>query len=256
MPILTKGRYRARIARSEGDIRAAQRLRQIAFMPGVAGGGTGAETGAEIDADPFDRVFTHILVEEVTGNRLVCCFRVLLLAPGDRISRCYSAQFYDISALEAYQAPIVEMGRFCIHPYLKDPDIIRIAWAAMTRYVDENRIKLMFGCVSFQGLDEGRYGQAFALLQQKHLAPGPYYPLEKAPEIRRFSECAAAGEIDPKLAIRQMPPLLRTYLAMGGWVSDHAVVDRHMNTLHVFVGLEIGAIPALRKHLLRALAPA
>ena len=30
---------------------------------------------------------------------------------------------------------------------------------------------------------------------------------------------------------------------MGGWVSDHAVVDRQMNTLHVFTGLEIAAIP-------------
>ena len=37
----------------------------------------------------------------------------------------------------------------------------------------------------------------------------------------------------------RMPPLLRTYLLMGGWVSDHAVVDRHMDTLHVFTGLEI-----------------
>jgi putative hemolysin len=51
----------------------------------------------------------------------------------------------------------------------------------------------------------------------------------------------------------RMPPLLRTYLMMGGWVSDHAVVDRQMNTLHVFTGLEIGAIPAARKRLLRAL---
>jgi hypothetical protein len=49
-----------------------------------------------------------------------------------------------------------------------------------------------------------------------------------------------------------MPPLLRTYLMMGGWVSDHAVVDDHMNTLHVFTGVEIGAIPPVRKRLLRA----
>ncbi len=51
-----------------------------------------------------------------------------------------------------------------------------------------------------------------------------------------------------------MPPLLRSYLLMGGWVSDHAVVDRQMNTLHVFTGLEISAIPAARKRLLRAVA--
>ena len=51
-----------------------------------------------------------------------------------------------------------------------------------------------------------------------------------------------------------MPPLLRTYLSMGGWVSDHAVVDRQMNTLHVFTGVEISAIPPARKRLLRAVA--
>ena len=57
-----------------------------------------------------------------------------------------------------------------------------------------------------------------------------------------------------KQAMLRMPPLLRTYLLMGGWVSDHAVVDRQMNTLHVFTGLEIGAIPPARKRLLRAVA--
>jgi putative hemolysin len=51
-----------------------------------------------------------------------------------------------------------------------------------------------------------------------------------------------------------MPPLLRSYLAMGGWVSDHAVIDREMGTMHVFTGLEVRAIPAARKRLLRALA--
>jgi len=51
-----------------------------------------------------------------------------------------------------------------------------------------------------------------------------------------------------------MPPLLRTYLMMGGWVSDHAVIDADLGTLHVFTGLEIAAIPPARKRLLRAVA--
>jgi len=40
---------------------------------------------------------------------------------------------------------------------------------------------------------------------------------------------------------------------MGGWVSDHAVVDRQLKTLHVFTGLSIDAIPEARKRLLRGL---
>lgn len=51
-----------------------------------------------------------------------------------------------------------------------------------------------------------------------------------------------------------MPPLLRSYLALGGWVSDHAVVDPGLQTMHVFTGVEIGAIPPARRRLLRATA--
>ena len=47
-----------------------------------------------------------------------------------------------------------------------------------------------------------------------------------------------------------MPPLLRAYLLMGGWVSDHAVIDNKLNTLHVFTGLEVSKIPAAKKRFL------
>ncbi|MBT4567722.1 MAG: ornithine-acyl-ACP acyltransferase, partial [Marinovum sp.] len=59
---------------------------------------------------------------------------------------------------------------------------------------------------------------------------------------------------DMRQALRRMPPLLRSYLMMGGWVSDHAVVDSQLNTLHVFTGIEIRSMPAARKRLLRALS--
>ena len=245
MSIVTKGRYQSRIAQSQSDIHAAQRLRHLAFAPTGAGGG--------MDADSFDASCTHVLVEEVATKRLVCCFRVLPITSGAEISRSYSAQFYDVSAFETYKAPMVEMGRFCVRPQVKDCDVIRTAWAAMTRYVDENNIKMLFGCVSFQGIDVGEYGHALTLLRHKHLAPKHYTPRVKACDIRRFCDHGVAGIYDHKQAIRQLPPLLRSYLAMGGWVSDHAVVDRHMNTLHVFTGLEISAIPAKRQQLLRAL---
>ena len=244
----TKGRYQSRIARSQSDIHAAQRLRHLAFAPTGAGG--------DVDADSFDASCTHVLVEEVATKRLVCCFRVLPMASGAEISRSYSAQFYDVSAFESYKAPMVEMGRFCVHPQVKDCDVIRVAWAAMARYVDEKNIKMLLGCVSFLGIDAGAYGHALALLQHKHLAPKSYTPLVKAYEIRRFCDHGVAGIYDHRQALRQLPPLLRSYLAMGGWVSDHAVVDRHMNTLHVFTGLEISSIPAKRQQLLRDLTPA
>src|SRR6056297_1097032 len=241
-----KGRYQARMAETDADLRAAQHLRFRAFRQG---GGTG-----ETDSDAHDAFCAHILVEEEATGRLVCCFRMLPLSDGGEIERSYSAQFYELSALRAFRGPMVEMGRFCIDPEARDPDILRTAWAAMTRYVDENNVEMLFGCSSFKGTDADAYADAFAMLKDRHLAPRRWWPQVKAPSVFRFAQALRRRRPDTRRAMRAMPPLLRTYLLMGGWVRDHAVVDRQMNTLHVFTGLEVSAIPPARKRLLRAVA--
>ncbi|MGR3697652.1 MAG: GNAT family N-acetyltransferase [Roseovarius sp.] len=237
-------RYTARIGSTPEDRRAAQQLRANAFLGG----------SQELDCDSFDDICTHVLIEETSSGTLVCCFRMLMLNGGAEIAQSYSAQFYELSALAGFEGKMAEMGRFCIAPGRLDPDILRVAWAAMTRFVDENGIEMLFGCSSFHGTETETYLDAFAMLRERHLAPRRWWPRVKAPAVFRFAQRLRRHKPDLKLAMRHMPPLLRTYLLMGGWVSDHAVIDRHLNTLHVFTGVEIGAIPPTRKRLLRALA--
>ncbi len=244
MSILRKGRYTARFAATDEDLRAAQRLRYLAFR---------GQEGDGLDADTFDATCAHVLVEEARTGTLVCCFRLMHLAEGREIARSYSAQYYELSGLEDFDGPMVEMGRFCIHPAWRDPDILRVAWGAMTGYVDREGVEMLFGCSSFQGTDASRYADAFALLRDRHLAPKRWLPRVKAPRVFEFAK-RLRRRPDLKLAQAGMPPLLRTYLMMGGWVSDHAVVDQDLNTLHVFTGLEIRAVPPARKRLLRAVA--
>lgn len=241
MPCLTKGRYQARMADSVRDVADAQVLRTLAFHT------------AEPDQDMFDALCHHILIHDTGCGSLVCCFRMLVIDDGADVADCYAAQYYELSALEAFEGKMVELGRFCIHPDWKDPDILRVAWGAMTEFVDENDIGMLFGCSSFAGIETDQYLDAFAVLKARHLAPKRWLPRVKAPDVFRYG-ARLRRKPDVKKAMLRMPPLLRTYLLMGGWVSDHAVVDRQLNTLHVFTGLEIGAIPATRKRLLRAVA--
>lgn len=238
----TKGRYRVRLAETAEDMAAALELRQLGFR-----GGKGS------DADAFDSLCHHMLVE-TAQDVPVCCLRLMPLRGGQDIARSYSAQFYGLGALERFQGPMVEMGRFCIRPGERDPDILRAAWAAMTRFIDAGRVELLFGCASFQGVEADRYADAFALLTERHLAPARWLPKVKAPSVVRFAPRLQGKLADRKRAARALPPLLRSYLAMGGWVSDHAVVDRDLNTLHVFTALEIRAIPTARAKLMRAAA--
>ena len=240
---LTRPRYAARIARSVADLTAAQTLRALAFKGGAAP-----------DHDSFDASCTHFLIEDCARGGVVCCFRVLPIAGGTQIGQSYSAQFYDLDRLNGFAGPMLEMGRFCMHPQAHDPDILRVAWAALTRHVDGLGVRLLFGCSSFFGMEPERYRDAFDLLRARYLAPAALRPRIKAPQVIRYAQEGQGAEADRTRGMQQMPPLLRGYLAMGGWVSDHAVVDPAMNTLHVFTGLEIGAIPPARKRLLRAAA--
>lgn len=237
-------KYQVRLAKNPSDILAAQKLRYIAFDLAAA---------TKVDQDVFDDRCTHVLVEEQKTGRVVCCFRLLHLNDGSDIEKSYSAQHYELSALHSYSGKLVEMGRFCIHPEVKDPDVLRLAWGALTKYVDQEAVDLLFGCASFQGTNASDYLDAFAILRDKYLAPKRWLPRVKAPNVFRFATRLRCKP-DMKKALRRMPPLLRSYLLMGGWVSDHAVVDSHLNTLHVFTGIEIGSIPPARKRLLRALS--
>lgn len=245
-----KGRYLVRLAETADDLRCAQRLRWLCFVARNAG----TDDGQQTEADGLDPDYLHMLVEDAETGQLVCCFRFLPLPHGRDIHRSYSAQFYNLTALQNFDGPMVEMGRFCVHPESRDPDIIRIAWAAMTRYVDEAGIEMLFGCSSFIGTEPEAHAEAFAMLRERHLAPRRWLPRVKAPNVFRFARKLHLRKPDPKLAMAAMPPLLRSYLAMGGWVSDHAVVDPQLKTMHVFTGVEIRAIPPARKRLLRAVS--
>lgn len=246
---LTRSRYAARFAANSGDIEAVQRLRYRVFIEHTVA----APRPDGRDADAFDAICKHLLVEDTRTGDLAACFRILPLAGGGDIARSYAAQYYELSALADFPGRMVEMGRFCVAPGLKDPDILRVAWAAMTAYVDREGVALIFGCSSFQGTDANRYSDAFAMLKERHLAPKRWLPRVKAPDVFRFS-WRPRRKPDAKRAILSMPPLLRGYLAMGGWVSDHAVIDRDLGTLHVFTGLEVAAIPPARARRLRAMA--
>lgn len=232
-----KGRFRVRLAEGAADVKEAQRLRHLAFR-----GGEG------LDRDGFDAQCRHLLIETRDGGDLVGTCRFLVLPVGAEPGQGYTGQFYDLSAFQGLAAPLLEVGRFCMAPGLADPDALRLAWAALTRIVDAEGVALMFGCSSFAGLEAAAHADALAALAARHLAPPHLRPGRKAAEAVPL--CPA--DHDPRRAMAQMPPLLRSYLAMGGWVSDHAVVDRDLGTLHVCTGVEIAAIPAARARLLRA----
>lgn len=235
---LRKGAYVVRMADGPADIAACQRLRHLCFWgrPGL-------------DVDRFDDLSRHIMVENHDGL-LIGTVRVAIWPEGAAMRLGYTAQFYDLSGLARTTGPFAEIGRFCVCPGGQDADVLRVIWGALTRIVHAEDLQYLLGCASFAGCDPARYQAAFGLLSARHLGPATLRPVAKAREVVRFPQAPT----DLRAGLYQMPATLRTYLAMGGWVGDHAVVDRDLQTLHVFTCLPVAAVPPARAKALRAIA--
>ena len=244
LEIIRVGRYRARYASSQIDVLAAQSLRYQCFN---------LSNKDELDVDDFDALCQHVLIENLETEKLICCYRILKFDSGKNISSSYSSQFYDLKVIENFTEPMIEVGRFCIDPEVNDPIIVLTAWAALAQIVDHNQTELLFGCSSFEGIEKEKYFDSFALLRDRYMAPDHWRPKIKAAQVFCYSK-DLIYKVDKKKALLNMPPLLKTYLSMGAWVSDHAVVDLNMQTLHLFTGMEISKIPKSRKKFLLNLA--
>jgi len=257
---LTIAGYSVGYARNRRDLAAIQELRARCFRP--------YQKGRFRDRDPHDDRCRHVMIRTRSDSRLVGCFRIMLFADGSELERSYSSGFYELSPLSGYRAPMAEIGRFCIdsaagvtdkdkrqHGWSPDnAEILRAAWAWLTRLVEERRLEMLFGCSSFRGTVATDYTDAFALLKERHLGPRALLPGVKADHSFPYASMLRRHRPDMRRALKFMPPLLRAYLTMGGWVSDHAVVDADLGTIHVFTALEIKAIPPARAQRLRAIS--
>jgi L-ornithine Nalpha-acyltransferase len=243
MLALMKGRYTARLADGPEDCARAGALRYQCF---VAARGLGDDPAGQ-DDDAFDAQCLQMLVEEAGSGVLACTYRLMPLVSGTELCRSYASQFYDLAGLSGISAPMMEMGRFCVAPDRPvDADLLRVAWGAIARVVDLHGVQMLFGCSSFDGADAGLHHDALAALG-RHVGPDGLRPARKGEVV-----ALPGGAFDARRALAQTPALLRTYLMMGGWVSDHAVQDHALNTLHVFTALPIANIPAARARALRA----
>lgn len=220
---ITAGRWRARIMPlAQAD--AALDLRARVFRTGVS------------DVDAFDDEATHLLIEDATG--IAACAR-LTVQRGAGILTGYTAQHYDLTAFAHRFASALEVGRVCLAPDCRDPDVPRVLLASLARVVEAERIAVLYGCSSFPADGTGMMRLA------NRLAPDVWAPRRKAAETQALSQVPGP-----------LPSLLRSYLALGAAVSDHAVVDRDLGTLHVFTALPIASIPPPRARLLTGMLDA
>ncbi len=231
-------RLQIRLAEDVSEIRAAQALRYRVFYEEMDAQPTTEMAALRLDFDSYDDFCDHLLVFDLdrgTGPQAVVgTYRVMRRAAAERRGQFYTTDEYDIKPLLAQPGEILELGRSCVDPDYRNGTSMQLLWRGIAEYVFHYGIDLMFGCGSLHGTKPSELQLPLAFLHQYHLAPPALRP--RALESRFVQmEGLPLSPDDVRVARQALPPLIKGYLRLGGFVGDGAVVDKDFGTTDVCI---------------------
>ncbi len=225
-----------RLAGSEAEIEAAQRLRYEVFYEEY-----GAKPSAEmekhrLDVDEYDDFADHLVVIDKSSGveKIVGTYRLLERKGADKIGQFYSAGEYDLAPLLKSNHSLLELGRSCVLNDFRTRPVLQLLWQGLADYVSDHEIDILFGCASLPSTDIKSISKPLSYLHHYHLAPeiirpraikGRYINMNIVPE----------DDLDVRRVFAELPPLIKGYLRTGACIGDGAVVDEQFNTTDVFV---------------------
>lgn len=243
------GRFTVRLAQSEEDIAAAQRLRYKVFVEEMGAKPTPEDAALRRERDRFDPYFEHLILidnEAPTDDPLERVAGVYRLMTGERAREgigFYGATEYDLTKLEQLDRKVVELGRSCVGAPYRGGAAMHLLWTGLGEFVTSRGIEIMFGTASFHGADPAPLAHALSHLHHNHLAPEDLR-VRARPEHFVPMDALPPEQVDRKLAARQIPALIKAYLRLGGFVGEGAYVDREFNTVDVCVLMDTARMVA------------
>lgn len=244
---IASGNLQVRLAESAADIDAAQALRYRIFYEALGAHAAAEAAGRQRDCDRFDARCDHLLVlDRNRGSgpgRVVGTYRLLRRGAAARLGGFYSAGEFDIAPLVAYPGEILELGRSCVDSAYRARPTMQLLWSGIAAYVFHYDIALMFGCACLRGTDPDALAIPLSYLHHRHLAPPAMRARALAARRVEMNRLPSAA-IDRKRALAGLPPLIKGYLRLGGFVGDGAVIDADFNTIDVCIVVKTDLVTA------------
>ena len=235
---IVKGSLSVRLARDMGEINAALALRYRIFYEEMQARPTAEMAIRKRDFDKYDNFADHLLVFDSELGRgpeaVVGTYRLIRRSAAESCGGFYSASEYDINVLTRLPDEILELGRSCVNADYRDRRVINLLWEGITAYCVAHDIRFLFGCGSIPGCDPTTLKIPLSYLYHYHLAPEEIRP-RALPQRHIEMNQSLIGEIDQKTGLKSVPPLIKGYLRIGGFVGDGAVIDEQFQTTDVCI---------------------
>lgn len=229
-----KKQFAVSLARTEGEVREAQRLRYKVFAEEMGALMPGKEE--RLDQDMYDPFCDHLLVRDADSNEVVGTYRILAPEQARDAGGYYSEGEFDLSRLANLRDRMVEVGRSCVHPDYRSGGVITLLWAGMAQYMLKNNYDYLIGCASISMADGGHNAASiYHKVKQDSMSPL---------EWRAFPRCALPLQALDNQTEAIVPPLVKGYLRLGAYVCGDPAWDPDFNTADLLVLLPMSRINA------------
>lgn len=243
---MTAPDFELRLAKSDADLIAAQRLRYDVFVRELGGDGPLVDHENGLERDAFDPFYDHLILFDHAraGSPAIGVYRLLR---GEKLNtpegpdHFYSEAEYDLSILKASGRKLLELGRSCLHPDYRGGAAMMHLWGGLAQYVDAHGIEILFGVASFHGTDVDALKAPLSLLHHRHLAPEAIR-VRAQPDVFQPMDLMREDQIDRPAAMRAVPALIKGYLRLGGFVGEGAFVDHVFNTTDVCLIIDMALV--------------
>lgn len=231
-----------RLAKTEQDVDAAQALRYKVFYDEMGAKPTTRCQVLKRDIDPYDDVCDHLLVidlDKSTDDRpeVVGTYRLLRGNIAEATTGFYSENEFNVDNFIYAPDEVLELGRSCIDSDYRRRGAMQLLWRGISEYIDIYNIKLMFGCGSIHGTDIEEAKKVLSYLYHHHLAPKSLRPVALDKKYVAM-DLTGKDTLDVKQVLSELPPLLKGYLRVGGYIGEGAVIDHQFNTIDVCIVVE------------------
>jgi putative hemolysin len=256
-PVLASaGAFEVRLAETESEVEAAQRLRYRVFYEEMSAVPSPEMRADRRDFDRFDAFCDHMLVidrgvtDEDGQPSVVGTYRLMRDVDAVRAGGFYTAGEYDIAPLLAQlggKAKLVELGRSCVlKSYRSKPATMALLWRGIAVYNERFTLDLMFGCASLAGTDPESLALPLSYLHHFHAMPEGLR-VRALPELYVEMNRMPKEAIDAKEALRSLPPMIKGYVRAGASIGQGAVIDRQFTTTDVFIYFPVAKVQARYK---------
>lgn len=244
-PVLaSSGSLEVRLAETEAEIEAAQRLRYHVFYEEMRALPSPRMREERRDFDRFDDFCDHLLVVDRDAHdadgqpKVIGTYRMMRDVDARRAGGFYTATEFDIAPLISSLdkgVKLLELGRSCVlKAYRSKPASVQLLWRGLAVFNDRFATDLMFGCASLAGTDPDALALPLSYLHHFHGMPDTL-PVRARDDLYVEMNRIPKDKIDPKEALRALPPLIKGYVRAGARIGNGAVIDPQFDTTDVFI---------------------